>query len=103
MVESENRRLPSFTAAFMVVINALVGLDRNNLVLDLKHFAREIWLISPQVPHLDRNNLVSAQILILPAVAHRPTEPSPILTGTTTLRPPPLLGQSPNRPGTNQD
>jgi len=55
----------------------LVRLDKNNLVLDLKHSAREIWLISPQVPHLDRNNLVSAQVLILPAVAHRPTEPSP--------------------------
>src|SRR5438067_3860089 len=43
----------------------------------LKHSAAEIWLVGPQVPqvqHLVKNNLVSAQVLILPAVAHRPTE-----------------------------
>lgn len=55
----------------------LVRLDRNNLVLDLKHFAREIWLISPEVPHLDRNNLVSAQVLILPSVTDSPPGSSP--------------------------
>jgi hypothetical protein len=55
----------------------LVRLDRNNLVLDLKPFAREIWLISPEVPHLDRNNLVSAQVLILPSVTDSPPRSSP--------------------------
>ena len=55
----------------------LVRLDRNNLVLDLKPFAREIWLISPEVPHLDRNNLVSAQVLILPSITDSPPGSSP--------------------------
>ena len=55
----------------------LVRLDNTNLVLDLKPFAREIWLISPEVPHLDRNNLVSAQVLILPSVTNSPPGSSP--------------------------
>ena len=46
----------------------LARLVRNNLVLDLKHSAVEICLVGPQVHRLDRNNLVSAQVLILPSV-----------------------------------
>lgn len=55
----------------------LTRLDKNNLVLDLKHSTAEIWLIGPQVPCLDRNNLVSAQVLILPAVVQRSAESNP--------------------------
>jgi len=51
----------------------LVRLVRNNLALDLKHSVSEAWLVGPQVPRLDRNNLVSAQLLILPSVSHLPT------------------------------
>lgn len=55
----------------------LARLVRNNLVLDLKHSAAEICLVGPQVHRLDRNNLVSAQVLILPSVVQLYTGPSP--------------------------
>lgn len=45
-------------------------LVRNNLVLDLKHSASEVWLLGPKVRDLDRNNLASAQVLILPSLGH---------------------------------
>ena len=41
-------------------------LVRNNLALDLKQSAAEVWLLGPKVRELDRNNLASAQVLILP-------------------------------------
>jgi hypothetical protein len=46
----------------------LARLVRNNLVLDLKHSAAEVCLVGPKVHRLDRNNLASAQVLILPSV-----------------------------------
>jgi hypothetical protein len=46
----------------------LARLVRNNLVLDLKHLAAEVCLVGPKVHRLDRNNLASAQVLILPSV-----------------------------------
>ena len=45
-------------------------LVRNNLALDLKHSASEVWLLGPKVRNLDRNNLASAQVLILPSLGH---------------------------------
>ena len=45
-------------------------LVRNNLALDLKHSSSEVWLVGPKVCNLDRNNLASAQVLILPALGH---------------------------------
>lgn len=53
----------------------LARLVRNNLVLDLKHSAAEVCLVGPQVHHLDRNNLVSAQVFILPSVGKLSTGP----------------------------
>jgi hypothetical protein len=47
-------------------------LDRNNLALDLKHSVSEVWLVGPQVRDLDRNNLASAQVLILPSLVPPP-------------------------------
>jgi hypothetical protein len=52
-------------------------LVRNNLALDLKHSASEVWLLGPQVRDLDRNNLASAQVLILPSVGHSPADRRP--------------------------
>ena len=43
-------------------------LVRNNLALDLRHSVSEVWLLGPKVRDLDRNNLASAQVLILPSV-----------------------------------
>ncbi len=39
-------------------------LVRNNVALDLKRSAAEVWLLGPQLGVLDRNNLASAQVLI---------------------------------------
>jgi hypothetical protein len=36
--------------------------------LDLKQSAAEVWLLGPKVRELDRNNLASAQVLILPSL-----------------------------------
>ena len=55
----------------------LARLVRNNLVLDLKYSASEAWLVGPKVHHLDRNNLASAQLLVLPSVVHPPPAPRP--------------------------
>jgi hypothetical protein len=52
-------------------------LVRNNLALDLKHSASEVWLLGPKVRNLDRNNLASAQVLILPSLGHPPEERGP--------------------------
>ena len=52
-------------------------LVRNNLALDLKHSASEVWLLGPKVRDLDRNNLASAQVLILPSLGHSPEERGP--------------------------
>ena len=45
-------------------------LDKNNLALDLKHSTSEVWLLGPKVRDLDKNNLASAQVLILPSLGH---------------------------------
>ena len=47
-------------------------LDKNNLALDLKHSASEVWLLGPKLCDLDKNNLASAQILILPSLSFPP-------------------------------
>jgi hypothetical protein len=49
-------------------------LVRNNLALNLKPSVSEIWLLGPKVRDLDRNNLASAQVLILPSVGHLPVD-----------------------------
>jgi hypothetical protein len=45
-------------------------LDKNNLALDLKHSVSEVWLLGPKLCNLDKNNLASAQVLILPSLGH---------------------------------
>ena len=54
----------------------LARLVRNNLVLDLKQSVSVAWLVVP-VQRLDRNNLVPAQVLILPSVDQLPAESNP--------------------------
>ena len=39
-------------------------LVRNNVALDLKASAAGVWLLTPQLSDLDRNNLASAQVVI---------------------------------------
>jgi hypothetical protein len=52
----------------------LQHLVRNNLALDLKHSASEVWLLGSKLSALDRNNLASAQVLILPSLSFPPAE-----------------------------
>jgi hypothetical protein len=52
-------------------------LDKNNLALDLKHSASEVWLLGPKLRDLDKNNLASAQILTLPSLSILPATMGP--------------------------
>jgi hypothetical protein len=42
----------------------LLHLAKNNFALDLKHEAREVWLIGPGIKDLAKNNLALAKIFI---------------------------------------
>lgn len=44
-------------------------LVKNNVALDLKHCAAEVWLVGPAAGDLDKNNLASSQLLIFQPVA----------------------------------
>jgi hypothetical protein len=48
-------------------------LDKNNLALELKRSASEIWLLGPKLRDLDKNNVASAQVLILQSLGPVPT------------------------------
>jgi len=43
-------------------------LEKNNLALDLKRSAAEVWLVSPRGQNLEKNNLASTQVLIFQRV-----------------------------------
>jgi hypothetical protein len=55
----------------------LQHLVRNNVALDLKHSASEVWLLGPKLHDLDKNNLALAQVLILPSVGPLPAAGDP--------------------------
>ena len=42
----------------------LLNLAKNNVALDLKHEASEVWLLGPGVTDLAKNNLASAKVFI---------------------------------------
>jgi hypothetical protein len=56
----------------------LQNLVKNNLALDLKHSAAEVWLLGPETRHLAKNNLAFSQVLILQTVPSGPAaSPAP--------------------------
>jgi hypothetical protein len=55
----------------------LQQLVRNNLAFDLKHSASEVWLLGPKLHDLDKNNLASAQVFILPSLGSLPAAGDP--------------------------
>ena len=55
----------------------LQNLVKNNLALDLKHSAAEVWLLGPDTQHLAKNNLAFSQILILQTVPPGPAASPP--------------------------
>jgi len=55
----------------------LQNLAKNNLALDLKHSASEVWLLGPKLRDLAKNTLASAQVLILPLLTSTPSPSDP--------------------------
>ena len=51
-------------------------LVKNNVALDLKHSAAEIWLLGPAVPNLEKNNLASCQFFIFQSLPPVPPAPA---------------------------
>ena len=50
----------------------LLNLAKNNLALDLKHDASEVWLLGPGAPDLAKNNLALAKVFIYQPVKTPP-------------------------------
>lgn len=50
----------------------LVDLVKNNLALDLKSVAAEVWLVGPAAGDLVKNNLASSQLLVFQPPAATP-------------------------------
>jgi hypothetical protein len=44
-------------------------LEKNNSALDLKHSVAGIWLVGPEVRHLEKNNLAFSQVFIFQPLA----------------------------------
>jgi hypothetical protein len=53
----------------------LLNLANNNLAVDLKHSAAEVWLLGPAARYLANNNLATCQVLIFQSAA--PAVPTP--------------------------
>ncbi len=53
------------------------NLAKNNLALDLKHEASEVWFVGPGVKDLAKNNLASAKVFIYQPVVDPPTRMAP--------------------------
>jgi hypothetical protein len=51
-------------------------LAKNNLALDLKRSAAEDWLLGPQAKDLAKNNLASAEVLIVQSLKPPPLSPA---------------------------
>ena len=47
------------------------NLVKNNVALDVKHCAAEVWLVGPAALALEKNNLASSQLLIFQSVPNR--------------------------------
>lgn len=53
------------------------NLAKNNLALDLKQAAGEVWLLGPAVKDLAKNNLASAQVFIYQPLDRQPARVRP--------------------------
>jgi len=61
----------------------LANLANNNLALDLKHSAAEVWLLGQAARHLANNNLAPCQVLIF----HSPDSFGPVLPASCQQHP----------------
>ena len=55
----------------------LLNLAKNNLALDLKHGAGEVWLIGPGMKDLAKNNLAQAKVFIYQPAAVKVSQAHP--------------------------
>jgi hypothetical protein len=46
-------------------------LEKNNLALDLKRSAAEVWMLGPRIANLEKNNLASMQVFIFEQLGDR--------------------------------
>ena len=53
------------------------SLVKNNLALDLKHCAAEVWLLGPAVRDLEKNNLAACKMFIFQPAAPSASAPRP--------------------------
>ena len=51
-------------------------LEKNNLALDLKRSAAEVWMVGPRIANLDKNNFASTQVFILEQLDDRALAPT---------------------------
>lgn len=61
----------------------LVNLANNNLALDLKCSAAEVWLLGPAARHLANNNLAACQVMIFQS----PALPAPVSSAACQQHP----------------
>jgi hypothetical protein len=47
----------------------VTSLVKNNVVLDLKHSAAEVWLVGPEAADLVKNNVAFSEVLVFQRVA----------------------------------
>jgi hypothetical protein len=50
-------------------------LEKNTSALDLKRSVAGVWLVGPDVSHLEKNNLASSQVFIFQPLASFPSSP----------------------------
>jgi hypothetical protein len=51
------------------------NLVKNNLALDLKHSASEVWLVGPETADLVKNNVAFSEVLVFQRVPQPPQPP----------------------------
>jgi hypothetical protein len=72
-------------------------LVKNNLALDLKHSAAEVWLLGPAVRDLEKNNLAACKMFIFQPAAPGAAAPAAarLLSIWKHRRPRPLIAIAP--------
>ena len=52
----------------------LASLVKNNVALDLKHSAAEVWLVGPDTANLAKNNVAFSEVMVFQRVITSPSE-----------------------------
>ena len=65
------------SAKFSRAVIGMLELVKNNLAIDLKRSAAEVWLVGPAARDLEKNNLASCQMFIFQPLAPAVGPPPP--------------------------